>query len=354
MQHDIRHAAKKTGLAPGELVHVGDHIDQSIQLRFFKYNEKEWLEKEIHSLTELEEHVDDTTIGWLNVDGLHNVAVIKEIGERYNLHPLLLEDILNTRQRPKIEDFGDYLYVVFKMLAYDDKDKNIECEQISIVIGPNYLLSFQEKEGDLFDGIRERIRTGIGRMRRMHPDYLAYSMLDITIDHYFVLLETLYDKVEALEQIILLKPGEHVPREIHELRQQTLLLRKASWPLRQLIEQLQKSESPLVDESTSLYLRDVWDHIVRVTESVDSIQDMQSNAMETYLSLTNQKTNQIMRLLTVMATVFMPLTFITSVYGMNFDYMPELHWRWGYPALWGVLMACSVGMFVYFRRKKWF
>jgi magnesium transporter len=354
MQNDLRQASIKTGLAPGELVHTGDHVDESIRIRLFRYNEKDWKEKEITSLNELDENIDDSMLSWLNVDGLHDVALIKEIGERYKLHPLLLEDILNTRQRPKVEDFGDYLYIVFKMLAYDEDQENIEAEQISIVVGPNYVVSFQEKEGDLFDGIRERIRTGKGRMRRMHPDYLAYSMLDTTIDHYFVLLEVLYEKIDALSQAILLKQDDRVPREIHALRQQTLTLRKTSWPVRQLLEQLQKSESPLVDESTTPYLRDAWDHTVRVTEAVDSIQDMQSNAMETYLSLTNQKTNQVMRFLTVVATIFMPLTFITSVYGMNFDHMPELHWHYGYFGIWGVVIVTGVGMYMYFRKKKWF
>lgn len=353
MHHAIKNISKKTALLPGELIHVGKKHSDSFLLRSLSYHENIFREDQSSQSTE-GFTAEENLVTWINLDGLHNTKIVAEIGERFKLHPLLLEDILNTTQRPKIEEFDEQLYVVFKMLTLEKGQKTIRTEQISLLIGRNFVLTFQETQGDLFDPIRDRIRQNKGRLRKMGADYLGYSLLDMTIDHYFEVVESLYEEIESLQQRVLNKPEKSVPNTILHLRQQSLLLRKIAWPTRQLAEQMLKSSSPLIQETTRIYLRDVVDHMIRITEAVGSLEDMLNNAMETYLTATNQKTNETMRVLTVVATIFMPLTFITSIYGMNFTHMPELKWTYGYAGVWAALVVTALGLLYYFRSKKWF
>jgi magnesium transporter len=352
MQRDIKYPSHKTGLPPGELVHVGQQKNDKVIISLIRYNEYEWQEYEIKSPADIPVP-DPKYVTWLNIDGLHDVEIIKIIGDHFNLHPLLLEDLLNTHQRPKIDILDDYIYIIFKTLEFNKKTSRVSSEQISIFFNKHYMISFQEFTGDLFNGIRERIRQNKGRLRKTAADCLTYSILDVTIDYYFEIIEALHEKIDILQQGILVKKNNELPKLVHNIRQQTLSLRRASWPVRQIIDQLQKSESEFIDESLMPYLRDAADHIVRITEAIDSIQNTLDNIMETYLSLNSQKTNEAMRILTVVTTIFMPPTLIAGIYGMNFEYMPELHWTFGYPMVWVGMLSVGVAMLWYFRKKDW-
>ncbi|MDA0713333.1 MAG: magnesium/cobalt transporter CorA, partial [bacterium] len=283
----------------------------------------------------------------------HDIEIIKEIGKLFELHPLFLEDLLNNDQRPKVDFLDDYIYFVFKVLGFDEANSKITSEQLSIFFGQKYLISFQEYPGDFFNGIRERIRINKGRLRRLGADYLAHSILDVTVDHYFDVIELMYEKMDDLQENIFVTPTKDLPIYLYDLRQQSLLFRKYVWPVRQMVDQFQKSESDLIDDNTILYLKDVSDHALRVMEGIDTVQSTLDNIMETYLSLLGQKTNDAMRFLTVVTTLIMPPTLIAGIYGMNFVFMPELNLKWGYPlALLAMLASCGV-MLIYFRRKKW-
>jgi magnesium transporter len=252
-----------------------------------------------------------------------------------------------------MEDYGDYLYVVVKMLHDKGKTGQVEAEQVSLIIGPNFVFSFQEGEGDVFEPIRERIRNGKGRLRKMGADYLAYSLLDAIVDYYFVILEKLGERVEFLEEELVTNPKTQTLQEIHHLKREMIFLRKAVWPLREVIGALERGESPLIQKGTSLYLRDVYDHTIQAIDTVETFRDMVSGMLDIYLSSVSNRLNAVMKVLTIIATVFMPLTFLAGVYGMNFKYMPELEWRWGYPLVWAVMIGIGGVMLIYFKRKKW-
>jgi magnesium transporter len=289
----------------------------------------------------------------MNVDGLHQVEILEKLGECYGLHPLVLEDILNTDQRPKMEDYGEYIYIVLKALDYNDKSNEIETEQISLILGSNFVFSFQEREGDTFDPIRERIRNGKGRIRSMGADYLAYALVDSIVDNYFIILEKLGEKIEFLEDKLVSHPTPETLQTIHHLRREMIFLRKAVWPLREVINSLERGESSLVKESTRLYLRDVYDHTIQTIDTIETYRDMVSGMLDIYLSSVSNRLNSVMKVLTIIATIFMPLTFLAGVYGMNFKYMPELGWRWGYPLIWLIMVGIGVLMLIFFRKKKW-
>jgi magnesium transporter len=287
------------------------------------------------------------------VEGVTQIEILKRIGDCYGLHPLVMEDIVNTDQRPKKEDYGTYLFIVAKMLDTAG-DGKIAAEQISMILGDGWLLTFQEGlAGDPFEPVRERLRTAKGRIRGQGADYLAYALLDAIVDHYFVVLERLADRVELLEEEVVAAPTRSTIRTIHELKQEMILIRKSVWPLRELIGGLERRDSELVQEGTIIYLRDLYDHTVQIIDTVETSREMLSGMLDIYLSSEANRTNEVMKVLTVYATIFMPLTFIVGLYGMNFKYMPELEWHWGYPAVLVFMAAITVGMLLYFRRKQW-
>jgi magnesium transporter len=292
-------------------------------------------------------------VTWINVDGLHQVEVIEKLGECYGLHPLVLEDILNTDQRPKMEDYGEYIYIVLRDLDYSDKSNEIEGEQISLIVGSNFVFSFQEREGDTFDPIRDRIRNNKGRIRKMGADHLAYALLDSIVDNYFIILEKLGEKIEWLEEKLVTDPTRETLQGIHHLKRELLFLRKGVWPLREVINGLARGESSLVTEPTRIYLRDVYDHTIQTIDTIETYRDMVSGMLDIYLSSVSNRLNSVMKVLTIIATIFMPLTFLAGVYGMNFKFMPELEWRWGYPLVWLIMAGIGISMLIYFRRKKW-
>jgi magnesium transporter len=349
----IKKRSKKAGLPPGTLIHIGEKKTEELKITVIDYEETHFEEREVKRVEECFVFKDKPTVTWMNVDGLHQVEILEKLGECYGLHPLVLEDILNTDQRPKMEDYGEYIYIVLKALDYNDKSNEIETEQISLILGSNFVFSFQEREGDTFDPIRERIKTGKGRIRRMGADYLAYALLDSIIDNYFIILEKLGEKIELLEEKLVTQPAPETLRTIHYLKREMIFLRKAVWPLREVINGLERGESSLIKESTRVYLRDVYDHTIQTIDTIETHRDMVSGMLDIYLSSVSNRLNSVMKVLTIIATIFMPLTFLAGVYGMNFKYMPELEWRWGYPFIWLIMVGIGVLMLIFFRKKKW-
>jgi len=341
------------GLPPGTLIHVGKKRMEKVSISLMDYNDKNLIEKNEISVKECKTFADSQGVTWINVDGLHDPEVIEKIGADFNIHPLLLEDVMNTEQRPKVEDFGKYMYFTLKMVYLDGR-KRICVEQISIILGDTYVISFQEQTGDVFETIRQRLRDKKGRIRSQKADYLAYSLIDSIIDNYFVILESIGEVIEELEEEVVEQPTRKTLQNIHMLKRNMLYLRRSVWPLREVISYLQRSESDLIEDNTGFYLRDVYDHTIQVIDTLESFRDMVSGMLDIYLSSISNKMNEVMKVLTIIATIFIPLTFIAGVYGMNFKFMPELQWKWGYFVTLGVMLGVFVGMIIYFKRKKWF
>jgi magnesium transporter len=349
----FKKSSKKAGFPPGTIVHIGEKKVGPVKITIIDYSETSFQEKEAKTVEECFIFKDKPTVSWINIDGLHQIDIIEKIGKHFDLHPLILEDIVNTGQRPKLEDFEQFIFIVLKMLHYDEEDKEIKPEQISLILGASFVISFQEKEGDPFYHIRERIRNGKGRIRKMKTDYLAYALVDAIVDHYFIILEKLGEDIEFLEEELITDPRPETLQAIHNLKKEMIFLRKSVWPLREVIRSLEKGESSLIHESTTIYLRDVYDHTIRIIETVETFRDIVSGMVDIYISSVSNKMNEVMKVLTIIATIFIPLTFIAGIYGMNFEYMPELGWRWGYPLLWLIMVAIGILMFVYFRKKHW-
>ncbi len=350
----IKKRSKKAGLPPGTLIHIGEKKVEEPKITIFDYDDQHYEEREVKALEECFVFKDKPTVTWINLEGIHRVEMVQKLGECYGFHPLVLEDILNTDQRPKMEVHGDYIYIVLKMLHGGNTNGLIKTEQVSLILGSNFVISFQEgKEGDVFNPVRERIRSGKGLIRKMGSDYLTYSLLDTIVDNYFLILETLGEKVELLEEELVTSPTHKTLQEIQKIKNEMIFIRRAVWPLRELISGLERKESPLIKETTEIYLRDVYDHTVQVMDTIETLREMLSGMLDIYLSSVSNKLNSVMKVLTIIATIFMPLTFIAGIYGMNFKYMPELEWRWGYPAVWIIVVIVSISMVVYFQKKKW-
>lgn len=290
---------------------------------------------------------------WFNIDGLHDTDLIQQIGSAYGIHPLNLEDILDTNSRPKFDDMEEYLFLSFKMLTLGSNGKRLQQEQVSLALGGTWLLSFQEVPGDSFNPVRERLRSGKGRMRKMGPDYLAYSLIDATVDYYFEVVEDIGSKIDAIDKQVLDSPTPILLKQLHALKNDLVKIRKAIWPLRDVINNLQRADSPLVRQETEVFLRDLHDHIIQLIETVETYRDLVSGLFDIYLSSQSNKTNDIIKVLTIITSIFVPLTFIVGVYGMNFQYLPELTWHFGYHAVWGVMIGIALGMVGYFRRRGW-
>lgn len=349
----IKKRSKKAGLPPGTLIHIGERKTEKIKITIMNYDETQFQVKETETLEECYPFKDRPTIAWINIDGIHEIETLEKLGDCFNLHPLTLEDILNTDQRPKIEDFGEYIFIVLKMLYHDNNNSEILTEQISLVLGQNFVISFQEREGDIFNSVRERIRSGKGRIRKMGADYLVYSLLDSIIDNYFIILEKLGEKIELLEEKLISHPVPETLNSMHKLKREMIFLRRSVWPLREVIVGLERGESSLIKGSTRIYLRDVYDHTIQVIDTIETFRDILSGMLDIYLSSVSNRMNAIMKVLTIIATIFMPLTFIAGIYGMNFKYMPELEWRLGYPVILLTMVSIGILMLVFFRRKKW-
>jgi len=349
----IKKQSKKAGMSPGTMIHVGEQKVEKVAISVIDYDRENIDSQELPRVEEAFPFKDSPTITWLNVTGLHDVNILEKLGQRYQIHPLVMEDILNTDQRPKVEIFEDHLFVVLKMLSFDGERNEINHEQISLILGDNYVITFQERGGDVLGPIRERLQNPNGRMRKNGADYLAYTIIDVIVDHYFILLEKLGEKIEILEENVIEKPDQNTVKDLQLLKRELIFLRKSVWPLRELISELTRDETSLISSFTSPYLRDVYDHTIQVIDTIETFRDMVSGILDIYLSSVSNKMNEVMKVLTIIATIFIPLTFIAGIYGMNFEFMPELKWHWGYPMVWAVMMLILIGMMIQFKRKKW-
>ncbi|MBT8491158.1 MAG: magnesium/cobalt transporter CorA, partial [Deltaproteobacteria bacterium] len=304
----FRKASNKAGLPPGSLVHVGEKKAEDVKITIMDYDQTSFMEKEVENVEECFPFEETPTVTWINIDGLHHVEIVEKIGKYFKIHPLIQEDILHTGQRPKMEDFDEYILIILKMLYYDEEEDTVRSEQISIILRSNVVISFQEIPGDVFNALRERIRKGKGRARRMGTDYLAYAMIDSIVDHYFILLEKFGERIETLEEELAQDPQPETLQAIHNLKQEIIFLRKSVWPLREVISGLERAESPLIHDNISMYLRDVYDHTIQVIDSVETYQDILSGMLDLYLSSVSNKMNEVMKVLTIFASIFIPLT----------------------------------------------
>jgi magnesium transporter len=345
---------KQAGLAPGSLFYTGERKTENVKITLIEFNEKEFEEKEVKSIEECFEDKYANEIKWINIDGLHEIDTVEKIGSHYNIHPLVLEDILSVGQRPKLENYDDYLYIVFRMFALEGALHEINSEQISLILGKNFVITFQERSTGLFNSIIERLRNGQNKIRKLGPDYLTYTLIDMVVDNYFVVLEKLGEPIENLEDNLISNPKPENLQNIHHLKREMIMLRKSVWPMRELLSNLYRDESKLVKKSTEVFLRDVYDHTIQIIDTIETYRDMISGMLDTYLSSVSNKMNEVMKVLTIIATIFIPLTFIAGVYGMNFHHMPELSWKWFYPDFfWILILVIAVSMLIYFKRKKW-
>jgi magnesium transporter len=355
MAQRFKKRSKKAGLPPGALVHIGDRLTEKVSIEVVHYNEEALEKKDLKSLTEAAPYLKEpNAVTWIQIEGLHDIEKLGKLEKLFNIHPLILEDIFNSDQRPKIEDLGDYIYIVLKMFNEQNGDSlKIASEQISIILGKNYVVSIMEKQNTVLKPIQDRIETGLGKIRKLGPDYLAYAIIDSVVDNYFIILEKFGEKVEAMEEASLRTPTPDTLRAIQDFKREMIFLRRSIWPLREAVSSLARSESPLIHDSTVAYFKDIYDHTVQVIDNIETLRDMLSVMLDIYLSSISNRTNAVMKTLTVIATIFIPLTFIVGVYGMNFENMPELKWRFGYLAVWVLMLILTVAMVIYFRKRKW-
>ena len=345
--------AKRPGAAPGALEFVGVQKLENVRLRLIDYDEGRVNESELKDVSECFPARETHTVSWINVDGLHDMDFITRLGEGFGLHSLLLEDVVNTTQRPKFEDYGDYIFVTMKMTSFDEDIHHAHQDHLSVVIGPHWVISFEERVGDVFESVRNRIRSGKGRIRKMGTDYLAYCLMDAVVDNYFVTLEAIGDRLESLDEQLISDPTTDTLRAIHQIKREIINLRRAIWPLREVVSGLQRSESKLVKKATAVFIRDLYDHTIQVADTLDAFRDIISGMMDLYLSVVSNRMNEVMKVLTIIATIFIPLTFVAGIYGMNFHYMPELGWHYGYFGIWVIIAIVGVSMILFFRRLKW-
>jgi magnesium transporter len=349
----VRRAVKKPGTAPGTLVHSGEKKVERTVIRSIDYDAGNLREEELPDAAACVPFRDSGTVSWVDIDGLHDVELVQRLGEAFGWHPLMLEDIVSVGQRAKLEAYDGALYIVVPMLRWNANTLQADEEQLSLILGDRYVFTFQERVGDVFDGVRERLRTSRGRIRARGPDYLTYALIDAVVDNYFVVLEGIGELTEGLEEEVIVDPREHTIQRLHALKRELLSIRRAVWPLRDLVSSLVRDELERFTDETQVFLRDVRDHAVHVLDTVEALRDVVSGMMDLYLSTVSFRTNEIMKVLTVMASIFIPLTFLAGVYGMNFEHMPELHWAWAYPALLVLMFAIAAGMVLYFKRKGW-
>ncbi|MBU0960682.1 MAG: magnesium/cobalt transporter CorA [Proteobacteria bacterium] len=357
----LKTSSLKSGLPPGTPIHVGEQQSENITITVMDYDQTS-----CHTVTpdnpeECSTYQDKSTVTWVNVDGLHQVNIIEKLCSCFNLHPLTVEDILNTTQRPKLDIFDDYLFLVLKMQTYNSETQIVDMEQVSFILGKNYLISFQEKAGDTFDGVRTRIRSNKGRIRKMQADYLVYALLDSIIDNYFSVLEKVGEEIESIEEELVANPLPETLGKIHILKREMILLRRSVWPLREVINSLARDEEiDLISKATYLYMKDLYDHTIQIIDTIETFRDIISGMLDIYLSSISNRMNEVMKVLTIFAAIFIPLTFIAGLYGMNFNTaasplnMPELSWYYGYPFAIGLMLATAGSMILYFKKKKWF
>ncbi|MBC8211112.1 MAG: magnesium/cobalt transporter CorA [Gammaproteobacteria bacterium] len=354
MTDSLATASGKAGLAPGSLIHVGEVLQPVTRMTLIDYSKESMVEMEIQSLEQILQYKDSDTVTWVIIEGLTDVSIVERIGAMFGIHHLVLEDILNTHQRPKFEEYDDHLFIVLKGLISAQNKFTVGYEQISLLVLKNFVFAFKEKQDDLFSPLLQRLRTSKGRFRSLGSDYLAYSILDTIVDQNFVLLDDLDEAITALEERLLVsEPNRNTLNSIQKLRREIISIRRHVSPVRELMAEMLRSESVLIQQSTYIYLKDVSDHTIRVIESIELYRDLLTGLLDIYISSVSNKMNEVMKVLTVFASIFIPLTFLTGIYGMNFEFMPELKWKWAYPLLWILFITIPLVLLTYFRRKKW-
>ncbi|MEM4267264.1 MAG: magnesium/cobalt transporter CorA [Candidatus Woesearchaeota archaeon] len=352
MQRIIKKRSHKAGLPPGSLVHIGEKKSTHTKFFLYDFDEKQLVEKEILKPEEVIKYKKSPSITWIHAEGLYDVDALAKLGKSMGLHQLIVEDILNTDQRPKVEIFENYIYIVLKALEFNQNDQ-VSSDQISIILGKNFVVSVVEQKTNLFDPLLQRLRNPLSRVRKSGADYLAYSIIDSIVDYYFVVLEKCEERIEALEEELTNNPTQKTMQTINNIKHLMIFLRKSIWPIRELLSSLQRSDSRILKESTQIYIRDVYDHIIQIIDAIESYRDILGGMLEVYLSIISNRLNEIMKVLTIIATIFIPLTFIVGIYGMNFEYMPELKWKAGYPLIMLFMAIVAFLMLRYFRKKKW-
>ncbi|MDH4038758.1 MAG: magnesium/cobalt transporter CorA [Candidatus Krumholzibacteria bacterium] len=347
-----RHQAQP-GQPPGTLVYDRPPRVDKVSIRVIDYGADACAVRTTSEVEDTFRLRDSDTVSWIDVEGLHDTDLLNRFGSHFGLHPLVLEDILNTHQRPKIEEYDDYLYMVVRMLAPGTNGAELHSEQVSIILARRFVITFQEIPGDVFDPLRKRIDLGKGRVRRMGTDYLVYSIIDTIVDNYFLLLEKIAERIEEIEDSITASPQPEDLSRVHQLRRELVYLRRNIWPLRDVVISLERSETELVSEDARIYIRDLHDHVVQVIESLENFRDVLASLQDLYASSIGQRTNEVIRVLTIISTIFVPLTFLAGVYGMNFDILPELHWRHGYFAFWAVSVVLVASLIAFLRSRRW-
>jgi magnesium transporter len=342
---------KKSGLPPGSLIYTGERKIANPNVTLLQYNESSLEEKQ-----QVGEEVvlpEDGNVTWYDIRGLHEIGLVEKIGGIFDIHPLVQEDILNIHQRPKFEEHTNGFFIVFQALSFDGKKLVVQFEQVSLFVGKNFLISFQEDASDLFTAVRERLASGRGRIRMRGPDYLAYALVDSVVDNYYLILDDIEEAIEKMEADILEGRASDIKSRIHKLKREMIGLRKSVAPLREAVNRFARAEHELISQESVIFLRDLHDHMVQVMDTIETSRDTLTGMQDLYLSELSYRMNNVMQVLTIIATIFIPLTFLAGVYGMNFDNMPELHWKYGYFAVWAIMVVIALGLIRYFRTKRW-
>ncbi|MEW6754084.1 MAG: magnesium/cobalt transporter CorA [Candidatus Latescibacterota bacterium] len=352
--------SKPPGLAPGSLVYAGEPPGEPARIHLFSYDPQTLEERRLEEIEDCRPYLERGTSLWIDVEGVHDVELVRRLGSLFDIHLLTLEDVVHTRQRPKLEEYAGYLYVVLQMMHYEHEECTLEAEQISLLVGERFVISLQEGTlGDVFEPVRVRLRQGQGRIRGAGSDYLAHALIDLTVDHYVVVLEGLGEHVDEVEDAVTTDPRpEHLAR-INRLRRHVALVRRSVWPLQDSLLRASRSDVPLLSPGMQVFFRDVYDHAVRAADMVDALSEAVASLVGIYASMVNYRLTEVMKVLTIIATFFLPLTFVAGIYGMNFNpvtsplNMPELDWYFGYPFALALMAGIGAGMFLYFRRRHW-
>lgn len=355
MSKYLKHHSKKAGLSAGVLIPQENEIEHKVTISIMDFDTEHVFEKTNISAEECLQYIETPAVTWIHVCGVSNPKIIEALGNHFRLHPLILEDIISCGQRSKMDTYNEHLFIVMQILSYTNSHGSSKLEegQVSLVLGKNIVISFTEKQEDIFNSIREKIRKTNSRIRQMGAEFLLYALLDIIVDNYFVILEKMDSQLEYLEEELIKEPGPQALLKIQRAKRNITLLRKSVWPTREVINQLQHVETPLMTSSVRVYLKDIYDHAIQAIDTIEGFRDIVSGMLDIYISHINLRMNEIMKVLTIVATLFVPLTFIASIYGMNFKYMPELDYKWGYPAVLFIMFVIAINMLIQFRRKKW-
>lgn len=343
----------KIGMPPGTFVHIGEKKMEKVLITVMDYNQTNYEFREVEKVEDIFPYRDNPNVTWVNIYGLHDSTILEKIGDHFGIHTLVLEDIANTTHRPKIEAFDNFLFIVLKMIWFNENDEELQAEQISLIFGSNFVLCFQERKGDIFNSIRERIKVGNARLRKYGADFLTYRIMDVVVDNYFLVLEKLGDKIETLDEEVINNPESDSVQKIYDLKRSLIFLRKSIWPLREVVNSITREEETLFKKTSFPFLRDLYDHVIQVIDTIETYRDLVSGLLDMYMTNISNKMNEVMKVLTIIATIFIPLTFLAGIYGMNFEFMPELHWRYSYPILLLGMAAIFSGMILFFKRRKW-